>query len=62
MTAATSWPAKVNLFGVGVSAVQGERACEAIMAAAHARQSAVVSAFSVHALIEAATRPELGAR
>jgi exopolysaccharide biosynthesis WecB/TagA/CpsF family protein len=50
------------LFGVQISAVQVDDACDAILEAAHQGQSAAVSAFSVHALIEAATKPPLMAK
>jgi N-acetylglucosaminyldiphosphoundecaprenol N-acetyl-beta-D-mannosaminyltransferase len=56
---ATPWPRKFNLFGVPVSAVTCEQACDAILIAAQRREPAVVSAFSVHALIEAVTTSEL---
>ena len=56
---AINWPAKRDLFGVAVSSVTCEQACVAIMEAARSNAAAVVSAFSVHALIEAATRPKL---
>ena len=56
---AVTWPPKFNLFGVPVSAVTCDQACDAILIAARQRESAVVSAFSVHALIEAATTSEL---
>jgi N-acetylglucosaminyldiphosphoundecaprenol N-acetyl-beta-D-mannosaminyltransferase len=56
---AFDWPPKHDLFGVQVSPVSCQEACDAIMRAAKARASAVVSAFSVHALIEAATAPDL---
>ena len=41
------WPPKFNLFGVHVSAVTCDEACDAIMQAAHRREPAVVSAFAV---------------
>jgi N-acetylglucosaminyldiphosphoundecaprenol N-acetyl-beta-D-mannosaminyltransferase len=53
-----NWPPKYNLFGVEVSAVTYDEACDAIMAAARARVPAIVSAFAVHALIEATNTPE----
>jgi N-acetylglucosaminyldiphosphoundecaprenol N-acetyl-beta-D-mannosaminyltransferase len=53
-----AWPPKQDLFGVGVSVVDCQSACDAIMQAARRRQPAVVSAFSVHALIEATSTPE----
>lgn len=54
-----TWPQKHELLGVNVSATDYQEACETILDAARLRQSAAVSAFSVHALIEAATRPDL---
>ncbi len=53
------WPPKFNLFGVEISAASCDEACDAIISAAHQREPAVVSAFSVHALIEAAQKSEL---
>ncbi len=58
-TQTIQWPPKRNVFGIEVSAASYDTACDAILAAAHARQPAIVSAFAVHALIEAATDPEL---
>jgi N-acetylglucosaminyldiphosphoundecaprenol N-acetyl-beta-D-mannosaminyltransferase len=55
------WPNKFNLFGVNVSAVSCDEACDAIITAAHRRASGVVSAFDVHALVEASTEKELTA-
>jgi N-acetylglucosaminyldiphosphoundecaprenol N-acetyl-beta-D-mannosaminyltransferase len=48
-----AWPPKQDLFGVGVSVADCQTACDAIMQAARRRSPAVVSAFSVHALVEA---------
>ena len=56
---AVDWPPKFDLFGIQVSAVTCDQACDAILRAAQQREPAVVSAFSVHALIEAATAPQL---
>lgn len=56
---AISWPPKHNLFGVQVSATTCDDACDAIIKAATQRVPAVVSAFAVHALIEASTSHEL---
>ncbi|REK12653.1 MAG: glycosyltransferase [Planctomycetota bacterium] len=53
------WPVKRDLFGVEISAVTCSEACDAILASAHQGEPAIVSAFSVHALIEAATTAEL---
>jgi exopolysaccharide biosynthesis WecB/TagA/CpsF family protein len=49
-----SWPSKHEVFGVPISAVTCDQACDSILDAAKQHTSAVVSAFSVHALIEAA--------
>jgi N-acetylglucosaminyldiphosphoundecaprenol N-acetyl-beta-D-mannosaminyltransferase len=58
-TGATAiWPRKYDLFGVQVSAVTCDEAVECIMRAASQREPAIVSAFSVHALIEASSSPE----
>ena len=54
-----NWPAKFNLFGVQVGGVDFDDACDAILNAAHRGTPAVVSAFAVHALVEAATEPAL---
>ena len=54
-----NWPKKRDLFGVQISPVTYDGACDVILLAAEKRQSAAVSAFSVHSLIEAATKPEL---
>jgi exopolysaccharide biosynthesis WecB/TagA/CpsF family protein len=63
MTTATQthieWPPKCSLFGVQVSALTREEGCDAVMAAARNRVPAIVSAFAVHALIEASSSPEL---
>ncbi len=54
-----SWPAKHKVFGVGVSVTTYDEACDAVLNAARTRTPAVVSAFAVHALVEAASQPEL---
>lgn len=54
------WPQKVGIFGVQVTAAGHDALCDAIMAVAMQREPAVVSAFAVHALIEACTSRELG--
>ena len=54
-----AWPKKRNLFGIEISPVTYDGACDVILCAAEQRQPAVVSAFAVHALIEAATKPDL---
>ena len=59
---ALQWPAKHDVFGVGVSAVTCDEAADAILEAAQRRIPAVVSAFAVHALIEACTSRELAAK
>lgn len=59
---AIQWPPKYNLFGVNVSATNLDAACDAILAAARQRERAIVSAFAVHALVEACTSAELASR
>lgn len=58
-SATSSWPTKHEVFGVAVTAAKHDEVCDAIMAAARIRTPAAVSAFAVHALIEAASSPEL---
>ena len=53
------WPRKVDLFGIQVSVTDCEEASAAIIDAAQRHESAIISAFSVHALVEAATDPGL---
>jgi exopolysaccharide biosynthesis WecB/TagA/CpsF family protein len=60
LPAKVNWPQKYNVFGVQVTAAGHDALCDAIMSAASRRGSAVVSAFAVHALIEACTSRELG--
>jgi exopolysaccharide biosynthesis WecB/TagA/CpsF family protein len=62
MNSAVQWPPKFDLFGVQVSAVTCDEACDAIVSAAHQGEPGVVSAFPVHALIEAATEPALASK
>ena len=56
-----AWPRKASVFGVNVSVTNYEGATEAIIAAARAKQSAIVSCHAVHALITAADDPMLAA-
>jgi N-acetylglucosaminyldiphosphoundecaprenol N-acetyl-beta-D-mannosaminyltransferase len=53
------WPPKVDLFGIQVSVVNCDHACDAILGAALRREPAAVSAFSVHALMESCNSPGL---
>jgi len=53
------WPPKHDLFGVRVSATTCDAACDAIIAAAQKRVPAIVSAFAVHALVEASCSTDL---
>ena len=55
---AIAWPPKYDVFGVQLSAVTREQALDSIMRAAHQHESAVVSAFSAHALVEASNSRE----
>lgn len=45
------WPDKVNLFGLDVSVVDYERACEKIIEAAQQKQPAVISCHAAHAVV-----------
>jgi N-acetylglucosaminyldiphosphoundecaprenol N-acetyl-beta-D-mannosaminyltransferase len=54
-----AWPKKHDVFGVQVTGAGHGALCDAIMAVARRREPAVVSAFAVHALIEACTSREL---
>ena len=49
----STWPPKYNLFGVGVSGTTYADVVKAVIGAAHQHKSAVVSFFSVHALVTA---------
>lgn len=55
------WPEKAPLFGVEVSATTYEEATEEIIAAAHARRAACVSALAVHGVMTAADDPAFAA-
>ena len=50
----TSWPPKRDLFGVNVSRAMYDDAEQAVMAAAHRREPAVVTHLPVHGLVTAA--------
>ncbi len=54
-----AWPKKHDVFGVQVTAAGHDALCDAIMSVASRRCAAVVSAFAVHALIEACTSRDL---
>jgi N-acetylglucosaminyldiphosphoundecaprenol N-acetyl-beta-D-mannosaminyltransferase len=56
---AVQWPAKQDLFGVGVTACETDVAVAAIIAAAKVRQPSIVSCFSVHSLVSASDDPVL---
>jgi len=55
-------PRKYDVFGVQVSATTYDEATEFILAAARRRQSAVVSAHAVHALVTCSDDPDLLAK
>src|SRR5689334_22339419 len=57
---AIEWPKKHELFGVQVTAAPLDAVCNSAIAAAKQRVSAVVSAFAVHALVEASSSKALG--
>ena len=58
---AVQWPPKANLFGVQISTVTCDEACDAILSAVRSGVPGVVSAFDVNALVTAATKPALAA-
>jgi exopolysaccharide biosynthesis WecB/TagA/CpsF family protein len=53
------WPQKRELFGVQITVVSRDAVCDAVLTAARQRVPAVVSAFAVHAVIEACGNREL---
>ena len=55
------WPPKLPVFGVGISPTTYAEAADCVVRAGAERRSAAVSAFAVHALVEAARDPELRA-
>ena len=57
--AEAGWPAKLDIFGVGVSRTTYDEAVETIIQAARCRSPAVVSCFAAHALVTASRDPEL---
>ncbi len=54
------WPPKREVLGIQVTAADHGAVCNAVIEAARQRLPAVVSAFAVHALIEAGNARELG--
>lgn len=56
---AIAWPRKHDVLGIGISATTYEESIAAIIAAARARQSAVVSLHAVHAVVTASRDPAL---
>jgi N-acetylglucosaminyldiphosphoundecaprenol N-acetyl-beta-D-mannosaminyltransferase len=55
-----SWPAKHNVFGIGVTATHYTEAVERIVEAARTQRPGTVSAMCVHVLTLAARNPEYG--
>ena len=53
-----SWPQKLDLFGVGVSPTTYREAVDAIIEAAHKKQSVIVDPMPVHGLVEATRNAE----
>jgi exopolysaccharide biosynthesis WecB/TagA/CpsF family protein len=56
------WPAKLDLFGVGVSPTTYDEAVELIVAAAERQESAVVACQAVHAVVTACQDSALRSR
>ena len=54
-----SWPAKYNVFGVGVSATTYDEASRAVLDAARQGVPAVVSFHAAHAIVTASDNPQL---
>jgi N-acetylglucosaminyldiphosphoundecaprenol N-acetyl-beta-D-mannosaminyltransferase len=54
-----NWPQKRELFGVQITVVNRDAVCDAVLTAARQRVPAVVSAFAVHAIIEACSNRDL---
>ncbi|QDT14135.1 WecB/TagA/CpsF family glycosyltransferase [Alienimonas californiensis] len=55
------WPAKRDVFGVGISPTTYAEAAECVVRAGARRESAVVGAFAVHAVVTASGDPQLRA-
>lgn len=56
------WPRKHEVLGIGISATTYDESIAAILAAAQARRSAVVSLHAVHAVVTASRDPALRAK
>lgn len=56
------WPAKADVFGVGVSCVDYDRAVSCIIQAARIRRGGVVSCHAVHAIVAVGGDPSLRAQ
>jgi exopolysaccharide biosynthesis WecB/TagA/CpsF family protein len=57
--AQVTWPSKTNLFGIGVTPTTYAEAARLIVDAARQSQSALVSCYSTHSLVEAWRKPAL---
>jgi N-acetylglucosaminyldiphosphoundecaprenol N-acetyl-beta-D-mannosaminyltransferase len=55
----TTWPPKADLFGIGVTPTTYAQAAHLIVDAARKRQSALVSCYSTHSLVDASRKPAL---
>jgi exopolysaccharide biosynthesis WecB/TagA/CpsF family protein len=55
----TTWPPKADLFGVGITPTTYAEAAHLIVDAARLGQSALVSCYSTHSLVEACRKPAL---
>lgn len=58
-SASAIWPDKVDLFGVSVTPTTYAEAAQLIVDAARKKQSALVSCYSTHSLVEACCKPTL---
>jgi N-acetylglucosaminyldiphosphoundecaprenol N-acetyl-beta-D-mannosaminyltransferase len=59
ISALTGWPSKRNVFGVGVTPTTYAEATTVILAAARGNESALVSCYSTHSLVEASGNAKL---
>ena len=62
ISSAVRWPAKVDLFGLGVSVTDYDSATASVLEAAKHQTPAVVTCHAVHAIVTASGDPDLRAK
>jgi exopolysaccharide biosynthesis WecB/TagA/CpsF family protein len=62
VTPGVTWPAKHDVFGIGISATSYDEIVAKVIEAAHLRQPAILDFMAVHSLICAASDPAHGRR